>query len=70
MVISHFISLLRSQKIEQTDILPLLIGSESKSSFEYYEENDPLIGYLNLNVPEFTHEEQFIEKPDDNISKK
>ena len=69
MVISHFISLIRSQKIEQTDI-SLLIDSESKSSFEYYEERDPLIGYLNLNVPEFTHEEQFIEKPDDNILKK
>ena len=69
MVISHFISLIRSQKIEQTDI-SLLIDSESKSSFEYYEENDPLIGYLNLNVPEFTHKEQFIEKPDDNMLKK
>ena len=68
MVIS-LCSLIRSQKIEQTDI-SLLIDSESKSSFEYYEENDPLIGYLNLNVPEFTHEEQFIEKPDDNILKK
>lgn len=61
--------LIRSQKIEQTDI-SLLIDSESKSSFEYYEQNDPLIGYLNLNVPEFTHKEQFIEKPDDNMLKK
>ena len=69
MVIS-LCSLIRSQKIEQTDILPLLIDSESKSSFEYYEENDPLTGYLNLNVPDLTHEEQFIEKPDDNILKK
>ena len=63
-------SLIRSQKIEQTDILPLLIDSGRKRSFEYYEENDPLIGYLNLNVPEFTHEEQFIEKPNDNSLKK
>ena len=69
MVIS-LCSLIRSQKIEQTDILPLLIDSGSKRSFEYYEENDPLVGYMNLNVPEFTHEEQFIEKPNDNSLKK
>ena len=42
MVIS-LCSLIRSQKIEQTDILPLLIDGGSKSSFEYYEDIDRVL---------------------------